>query len=154
MYNRINNGADQVVSVWISVMMAFANCLSAAILLGACAGYSLPFFAAAVCVSLTAILRVRIRMKQADDYSRRNEAVMSRFESARYSAIYDMEALRCGRRGGTRAGRLSKNSGSVTGTRKNGTRGGKVLSVPRRKRRAFVPLGCAPCLCLRAIKAV
>ena len=91
-YNRINNGADQVVSVWISVMMAFANCLSAAILLGACAGYSLPFFAAAVCVSLTAILRVRIRMKQADDYSRRNEAVMSRFESARYSAIYDMEA--------------------------------------------------------------
>ena len=28
-YNRINNGADQVVSVWISVMMAFANCLSA-----------------------------------------------------------------------------------------------------------------------------
>lgn len=90
-YNRIHNGSDQVVSVWISVMMAFANCLSTVILLGACINYSLPFFAVAVCVSLTAILRVRIRMKQADDYSRRNEAVMSRLESARHSAIYDME---------------------------------------------------------------
>lgn len=90
-YNRIHNGSDQVVSVWINLMMAFANCLSTVILLGICINYSLSFFAVAVCVLLTAILRVRIRMKQADDYSRRNEAIMSQFESARYSAIYDME---------------------------------------------------------------
>ena len=56
-----------------------------------CVRISLPLAGIAVGLSVTAFARIKIRSRQADEYSQKNEHIKGRLESCRYSAVYDME---------------------------------------------------------------
>lgn len=90
-YNRINQGGQQIPGVWGSLMMTLGDFLGVGVMLILCFRISPCFVLADAVLTLLILLRMKIQAKKSVQYANQQEEAKGLLEQSAYRVVYDME---------------------------------------------------------------